>query len=232
LPFTHDQFLDVFAAYNTTLWAAAAALWLLTAWVLCRFLRQREQASRLLSLALAVHWAWSALAYHVAFFSRINPAAWFFASLFVVQAGLFVWLGAVRERLRFRLAASFRGAVAIVILAYGLLYPAAGLLLGLAYPRMPTFGVPCPTALVTVGVLLVALPGSPRSVNVIPLVWTAVGGSAAFILGIRADLGLVVAGSVLLVQTLAPALLGRQRFTPGSTAAGPGRLVRGPGAAL
>ncbi len=29
LPFTHDQFLDVFAAYNGALWPVAALLWCL-----------------------------------------------------------------------------------------------------------------------------------------------------------------------------------------------------------
>lgn len=34
LPFDHDQFLDVFAAFNTAWWPATVALWLLTALVL------------------------------------------------------------------------------------------------------------------------------------------------------------------------------------------------------
>src|SRR5688572_3985311 len=39
-----------------------------------------------LSALLAWHWAWSAVAYHMAFFTRINPAAWPFAALFLVFA--------------------------------------------------------------------------------------------------------------------------------------------------
>ena len=31
LPFTHEQFLDAFAAYSTALWPAALLLWLATA---------------------------------------------------------------------------------------------------------------------------------------------------------------------------------------------------------
>jgi len=41
LPFTHDQFLDVFAAYNRTLWPAAALLWIATAAAVVQWLRSR-----------------------------------------------------------------------------------------------------------------------------------------------------------------------------------------------
>ncbi|HSK09552.1 MAG TPA: DUF6064 family protein, partial [Vicinamibacterales bacterium] len=93
--------------------------------------------------------------------------------------------------------------------------PAVGLAFGLEYPRMPVFAVPCPTTLVTAGVLLLAVPRPARPANFIPLVWTAVAGSAAFTLGILADLALIVAGVLLLVDTVAPNALGR-RVAPGS----------------
>jgi hypothetical protein len=37
------------------------------------------------------------VAYHVAFFTRINPAAWLLAALFLVQAVLFFRVGVVRR---------------------------------------------------------------------------------------------------------------------------------------
>lgn len=210
LPFTHTQFLDAFAAYNTALWPAALLLWLATAWALITWIRRGEAASRLLAGLLAVHWAWSAVAYHLAFFRPINPAASLFALLFLVQAALFLWLGSVRGSLRWRLDRSPAGLLGALFVVYGMVYPALNLAFGLEYPRMPAFGVPCPTTLVTAGVLLASLPGSPRVLNVIPLLWTAVAGSAAFLLGIRADLALLVAGVLLLVHTLAPRLFGRR----------------------
>jgi len=211
LPFTHAEFLDVFAAYNAALWPVAALLWLLTAWTLVAWMRKGQRMSRYLAALLAAHWAWSALGYHWAFFRHINPAAGLFAVLFMVQAALFVWFGVVRQKLRVRLQRSFRGAVASGLLVYGLVYPAIGLAFGLRYPRMPVFGVPCPTTLLTAGVLLLALPGWPRLANVIPIVWTAVGGSAAFLLGVQADFALFVAGGFLLLQTVVPARVGASR---------------------
>lgn len=57
---------------------------------------------------------------------------------------------------------------------------------------MPTFGVPCPTTIVTIGLLLVLRPQA-TAIWVIPLVWTLIGGSAAWLLGMIANYGLIVA---------------------------------------
>ena len=64
-------------------------------------LRARQPHDRLVSGLLAAHWAWSAVAYHVAFFTRINPAAWLFATLFLGQAVLLFRLGVMQRRLSF-----------------------------------------------------------------------------------------------------------------------------------
>jgi hypothetical protein len=85
LPFTREQFFDLFIAYNEALWPAALALWVGSAAIAWRLLARRPN-DRWISALLVFHWAWSALAYHVAFFTRINPAAWLFAVLFIGQA--------------------------------------------------------------------------------------------------------------------------------------------------
>ena len=90
LPFTKEQFFDLFAAYNVALWPALIALWIASVVVSVLLLWHRPPPDRWISALLGVHWAWSALAYHAAFFTRINPAAWLFAALFLGQAVLFV----------------------------------------------------------------------------------------------------------------------------------------------
>jgi hypothetical protein len=74
LPFTSEQFLTVFAAYNMLLWPFAAILWALSALALSMVMMGRG-AGRATTLLPAVHWAWSAVAYHLVFFAEINPAA-------------------------------------------------------------------------------------------------------------------------------------------------------------
>ena len=97
LPFTRTQFLDIFATYNAELWPFALALWLLTVGAVVVLVRGNRGAARFFSLLLAIHWAWAALAYHAAFFSGINPAAWLFAGLFLIEAGLLAWNAVIRE---------------------------------------------------------------------------------------------------------------------------------------
>lgn len=73
------------------------------------------------------------------------------------------------------------------------MYPALGKLVGHDYPAAPTFGLPCPTTIFTVGILMLTTSGTPRLAYAAPVLWAAVGSSAAFLLGVYQDLSLVVA---------------------------------------
>jgi hypothetical protein len=214
LPFSHDEFLDVFGAYNSLLWPAVAVLWVATAALVWRWLRTGRLNGRVVFALLAVHWTWSGVAYHWLHFRDINPAATLFGALFVLQGALFAWQAVASARSATTVASGLRGvfsvprgAIGAVLVLYGLLYPVIGLAFGLEYPRLPLFAVPCPTTLVTAG-FLVATVGTPRWLAIVPIVWAGIGGSAAFALGIWADLALVVAGAVLALDTLAPSALG------------------------
>jgi hypothetical protein len=69
--------------------------------------------------------------------------------------------------------------------------------LGHPYPATPTFGVPCPTAILTIGVLLTARGGVPVTLSIIPALWGLIGGSAALLLAVPADYVLLGAGLLL-----------------------------------
>ena len=74
---------------------------------------------------------------------------------------------------------------------------------GHAFPRGPTFGVPYPTTLLTIGWLFAADPPWPKVLALIPIGWAVVGGSAAVLFGVRADLMLWAAGIALTASVLA-----------------------------
>jgi hypothetical protein len=198
LPFTREQFFDLFAAHNAALWPASAALWIASVVVSGLLLSSRHPSDRWISALLAAHWAWSALAYHIAFFTRINPAAWVFAVLFLLQAALFLWWGVVRERLSFAPSRNAWALMAALLVAYSLLYPAINAVQHLTWSRIPTFGVPCPTTLFTAGLLMLAKPRS-RRLSIVPVIWSLIGGSAAFLLEVRADYALPIAGIALAI---------------------------------
>jgi len=202
LPFTSAEFFDVLAAYNGRLWPFALTLWLLTAAAVIALARARPVRPWFVPGLLALHWAWSGMAYHAAFFSRINPAAWVFSGLFVLEAGLLVWYGVAHQRFLLSRGSFFQQALSWGLVAYALLYPAIARAQGHAFPRLPTFGVPCPTTILTIGLLLAADRSLPRLVAVIPLMWAFIGGSAAFLFGVRADLMLIAAGVALAVDLI------------------------------
>ena len=200
MPFTARAFLDVFAAYNEALWPLAAVLWLITAAVAALVMSGRSMWAPLPRLMLAGHWLWAGLVYHALFFTRINPAAWLFAALFVAQGLLFI-TAASSDRLTAARRGSARQAISSVLIVYSLIYPAVAWADGFAYPRMPTFGVPCPTVILTVGFLLAA--SSPSVLlSAVPVAWSLIGGTAAWFFDVHADLVLPAAGALLVADLI------------------------------
>jgi len=202
LPFTADQFLDIFAAYNVALWPFEGMLWIATAWVTFTLVSGRARSSVVVALA-AAHWGWSGLVYHAFYFSRINPAAWIFAALFVIQAIAFVWAGARKVRLTFEHGRTFRRALGDTFLVLSAVYPILVWLSNHTYPRAPAYGVPCPTTLFTTGVLLTAV-APPRTLFAIPILWSLIGGSAALILDMPPDVTLLAAAVCLTCSCATP----------------------------
>jgi hypothetical protein len=200
MPFTTREFLDVFAAYNTALWPLVVALWVVTAAVLTSFVMRERVWLPLPMLLLAGHWLWSAVVYHAFFFTAINPAAWLFAALFVLQA-VFLIVAASSGGIVVRRLGSWRHVVSSSLIVYGLVYPAIAWADGFAYPHMPTFGVPCPTVILTIG-FLIGVSTSSILLSLIPVAWSLLGISAVLSFGIHADLVLPAAGVLLVVDLI------------------------------
>jgi hypothetical protein len=85
----------------------------------------------------------------------------------------------------------------IMILYAMVVYPLLGFLFGHSYPAAPVFGVaPCPTTIFTFGLFLCTVRTVPKSILIIPLIWSVIGFTAALHLGIYEDVGLLAAGGV------------------------------------
>lgn len=198
LPFTIDEFFDVFRRYNEAVWPAQ---WILVAIALVAIVAAASSRPRIRAapiLVLALLWLWMGIVYHGLFFRAINPAATLFMILFVGQAGAFLWV--VRSPLPDVRAVS-PGAGAVLMIYALLAYPALGYFMGHRYPESPTFGLPCPTTIFTLGLLLWMRQAFPRALLIIPALWAIVGTSAALQLGMVEDLGLPVAALVAVVLT-------------------------------
>lgn len=201
MPFTVEQFFDVFERYNTSIWPAQLAAYGLGIAAIVLAFRDTATRSRIVSAILALFWIWMGVFYHIVHFSRINSAARVFGALFVVEGLLLIVAGGFFSKLRFRFRKGAIPAVGAVFIVYAMvLYPLIGMLFGHSYPRCPMFGVaPCPTTIFTFGVFLWASRRIPIPLVIIPFLWSLVGTSAAINLQVPQDYGLGLAGMLGMV---------------------------------
>lgn len=193
MPFTIEDFLDVFRRYNEAVWPAQWILVILALVGVVAALRA-QWLTRAPAFILAVLWLWMGIVYHLVYFRPINPAAVVFGGLFIVQAGVFVWLGLRNPAVRFTVRRDAAGLLGGLMIAFALIiYPSLGWLAGHRYPAAPTFGLPCPTTVFTFGLLLWVQPALPRRVFIIPVLWSVIATVAAFQLGMVEDFSLPLA---------------------------------------
>lgn len=202
-PFTADQFLDVFRRYHESVGPAPIVLTALGLLIVAAAyradLRRSWHWAQAAMVLLAVVWLWAGIAYHKAFFADLTPAGAVFGSLFIAEAGLLL-ISATQNGAWFARASRASVVVGTLLIVYALvLYPAFGVLLGHRYPFAPTFGTPCPTTIFTFGIFCLLPASIPRFALAIPVLWAAVGSTAAVEFGMREDIGLIFAAVAALV---------------------------------
>jgi len=200
MPFTPEAFFAVFAAYNQALWPLPVLAELLGLGAAGLAVVQRGWADRAVAAILALLWLFMGAGYHLAFFTAINPMAYAFGALFLVEGILLAWYGVWQGGWRLGSLSGARGWIAGGLALYALvIYPLVGLLGNHPYPNTPLFGVaPCPTTVFTLALLLLTRDGMPWLLTAIPLAWAGIGGSAALLLGVPQDYGLILAGVIAL----------------------------------
>ncbi len=187
IPFTTEQFLDIFRDYNQALFPIQLVTYLSGLLTIYCLWRPSPAGNRLISAVLGVYWLGMGAGYHLQWFSSINNAAYLFGIAFILQGLWFLTTGLLSNRLRFSGTGHSHS------------------LMGHHYPAMPVFGLaPCPTTIFTFGVLLLADSRIPVPGLVIPLLWSLIGVSAAVHLGMWEDIGLVIAGitgTILIIRS-------------------------------
>lgn len=205
LPFTREEFISLFAAYNTAVWPIQLLVYLLAIGMLVAVVRPTRSSGRLVAGCLAAMWVWTGIAYHWIHFTGINTAAWAFGALFVIQGALLFQLGVLRGRLSFAWSGGWAAWLGWAFVAYAaIVYPILGMWTGHRYPEMPMFGItPCPVTIFTFGMLMLANAPVPGRLLVIPVVWSLIGGSAATLLDVPQDWFLLFSGLAVVPIVLA-----------------------------
>lgn len=209
MPFTQEQFFDVFRAYNAGVfpWQYAlhvAALTVTLGLAFVPVVRRSRLAGRAAGALLAVLWAWMGMVYHFGYFLAINPAARLFGGLFVLQAIAFLVVFVFYRPPEFPGPSAWRHSIGGLLVVTGLvIYPLLNAVLGHGFLHGPTFGAPCPTTIFTMGILLMMKDVS-WPLWIVPLAWTVLGGSAAVLLDVPQDYLLIAAGVAAFVALFLP----------------------------
>ena len=199
LPFTRQEFFGLFADYNEAIWPAQALAVVAGLGAVALLNSGAAWASRAIAAILGALLIWNGLVYHWLFFTRINPAAWLFGTLFLAGGAVFLLEGALRNRIGFAPTRGYRNAMSGLLILYAVvLYPLIGLIVE-GYPATPLFGVtPCPTTIFALGLLMLSSHRRPVLLAAMPLLWVFIGGTAAVILAVPQDWGLIAAGAIWL----------------------------------
>lgn len=194
IPFSYEQFLNVFENYNVSVWPFQIVLVILAIAAIILSFKNTRFSDKTIAYILSFFWLWIGVVYHLIFFTVINPAAYFFGILFVVQGCLFFMAG-LKKQITFTFNRNIYTITGILFFIYAIIiYPILSHTFGHIYPKAPTFGLPCPTVIFTFGVLLFSKKKIPLFVVIIPFIWSIIGFSAAINLQIYEDFGLAIAG--------------------------------------
>lgn len=196
MPFTREQFFELFGVYNSAVGLNLLVLYAAALAALTLLYRRNDKASRATFAVLAFFWLWMGIIYHWMYFTRINPAAWGFGAFFVAEGLLFGFAALRGWKIRLSPASTRRGVFQIACFVFALLiYPMIGFALGHGYPTGPAFGLPCPTTIFTFGLLSAVTESRKRivAISVVPFMWAAIGTSAATLFGVYQDLALAAA---------------------------------------
>jgi len=201
-----NELLELFTRYNEDLWPLHLVGYAVgVAAVALLFARRRDRADRLIAGLLAALWLWQGVVFQGLYATDVDVVlGTAYAMMFVLEAYLLFRHGVLRGELAFRSRAGLTGAVGWAALGYAvIIYPVIGAVLGHGWPESPLLGMaPCPTTILTFGLLLLAAPPLPRRLLIVPFAWAVLAPPAAMARGVYEDAGLLIAGLVTVVLVL------------------------------
>lgn len=179
LLFSPRTYYRLFELHNAEWWPLPVFALALGLAMLFLLYRGEPRPLRWIMLVLALCWLWVAWAFLWQRYAAINPAASYFALAFMLQALLLLGLGTARQDMPAEPLPAPRRHAGLAILGYALLiHPLLGLLTGKSLSQAEVFGMaPDPTALGTLGILLLAKTKTFWLLAPIPLLWCLVSGA-------------------------------------------------------
>jgi hypothetical protein len=176
LLFSPRTYYRLFELYNESLWPAHLIALAATAAILYLARRGGGLTSRAIWAALALAWAWVAVAFHAERFVTINWAAIYYAYAFALQALLLLWFATAAARVDIKLDGSFAAGAGLTLFLFAAaIQPLIGPLLGRDWRQAEVVGLaPDPTTVATLAVMCMA--ARVPWLLPVPLLWCAMTG--------------------------------------------------------
>jgi hypothetical protein len=194
LPFTTGQFFNVIVDYNAVMFPSQIIILLLGIVSLLILHSKFSTKDKLIGCYLAILWMWIGIAYHLAFFTAINKAAFLFGGIFIFQGLLILYNTLILNRLNFAFTRNTKDYIGYFFILYGLIiYPIISYFVEGSIERTIVLGLPCPSTIFTFGFFILANNKFQKYLLLIPSLWAVVGLSAAINIGVFQDVMILVA---------------------------------------
>ena len=196
-PFTTEQFFQVFESYNTSVFPLQLLIFLLGLMAVYLLHSNVKSKNILIGSFLGVLWLWMGGVYHIAFFSKINPASIVFGAVFIIQGLLILLYTFKNNQFQFSYSRNAKNYFGYFFVLFGLFfYPIIGFFMEASVERTISLGLPCPTTILTFGFFMLAGNRFPKWLLLIPSLWALIGLSAAINFGVYQDYLMIVAAII------------------------------------
>jgi hypothetical protein len=101
MPFTQEQFFEVFRNYNLAVWPMQIVMYALGAISIWFAFWKFKGSDRTVSAILGFFWLWMGIAYFAVYNTSIYAGAWVYGLFFVIQGIVFLVSGSFQTRLAF-----------------------------------------------------------------------------------------------------------------------------------
>jgi len=185
LLFSPRTYYRLLQRHNEALWPAQIVTLGVGLLFLLLLRRPTPRQGRIISTLLAGLWAWIGWAFLSNRYATINWAATYAVPAFALEAFLLGWFGGVRGRWRFRPGRTVAGIIGTSLFVFSLvIYPILAPLARRPWQQAEVFGItPDPTALGTLGLVLLAQGDTRWTLLIVPMLWCLMSGAMLLAMG-------------------------------------------------
>ena len=197
VPFSTEQFLSIFEKYNFFVFPFQFLIFIAGLIVLLLIRSEGSRKNLLINYFMVFLWLWNGIIYHILFFSEINPAAYGFGALFIIQSVLFIHAGILKKNTGYEFSGGVNGFIGYFVMVFGLVvYPLLGYFILDDAGKVISLGLPCPSVIFTFGLFILSTGRFPKYLLIIPSIWAVIGFTAVMNFGIYQDVSLLLSAII------------------------------------